>query len=212
MRRSLPPLLLVLVGGCAPMSPVARHVPRPGYVCTVGTFGEGVSARATLDESGRQVEASWEWRAPLGDPVRWVSAIEIAMDAAPLTGGRALGTISWVTLARKPAPGRMVLSSGADVQRGGFTTFASPVNRDFQRTISASWPDLVAFARGAPALTLTLRDRGDAVVASTAVDARVILDGDAAVRRALGELDAKKADFRRRCEKMADTDRDIVVT
>lgn len=136
----------------------------------------------------------------------------MSIDARSLDGARALGTISWATAVHKPMLGRMVLSSRADAGPVGFASFASERNRDVQRVITTSWADLVAFARGAPALTLTRWSRDDRVTASAPVEGRVVVEGDAAIRRTLEALTAKRADFRRRCEAVADRNEDIVVT
>ena len=206
------------LAGCAGTARPGRtaHVAQPGYICDEDpASGKGAWARATLDRSGRQVAANWDWKGESGERLLRFSASASIKGAAPLNGKDAYATVQWGVPfpgRRRPPRLRLELRSDPESRYSFGAGFVSEYERTGDYLLMTSWPDLTAFARGAPRLTVILRDERARIVKRADIDPGILARGQAEIAATLDRLAAMVADFRQRCTPTDDIDPEIVVT
>ena len=135
---------------------------------------------------------------------------------APLRVEDGYAWVHWMRVA--PAHGRpprlrLELTTAPDGRmNGSYAPFAGVYQREAEYSLSASWSDLLAFARGAEHLSLVLRDPRGRIVESAPVDPRVFVRGATEIDAALLQIQEISSDYRNRCRPTEDVEPDIVVT
>jgi len=194
--------LFMALSACAAVPP-PRHAPEPFWECTLGQSGrDAFTANARLDEQGRQVSVSWLWFLR-GEPISLGLAGGINADRSPDPIDSSF-SVHWRGV-RPPGTQLPVLrlELTSNPNWGGwmlYVPFAGELASGGDAyTLTASWADTLAFARGADKLTLLLRDRTGRIVARQPLPRETLAHADEAVRAGLRQLDAKISHYRQEC-------------
>ena len=210
-------MALVAVTADAAVRRDPPHVPQPGYQCNVGkVFESEVWGERSLDEAGRQVSASMQWRAKGRDI--WqprLSTLWTISGAAPLTieGGAFFMSWNLKDEARKRRNAHLALEMTTEARASPWPRALVVAELDKSSgLLNAAWSDVLALARGARELFAILRDKRGAIVAQARIDPAIFSQGRRLVADAQAELDAMSNDFRSRCTHVDDLNPDIIVT
>jgi hypothetical protein len=191
------------------------HVAKPGYVCNIGVpLENGASAQATLDAAGRQVSARWEWKAADPETFLQIEGVLMVDGPRPLRVQDGYASVQWyvpLPPAEQRALLRLELRADPDSRAWTASGFVGDPRQGGKYLVMASWPDMAAFARGAPRLYAVLRDRQAAIMKRTSVDSALFARGEAQIAATLDGLARKVADFRASCEAIDDIDPVIVL-
>jgi|GEM_PF-4061906 len=205
---------LLAAGGSAPGPASAAsakrgpvHVARPGFTCSAGKpYQDEVWASATLDAEGRQLKAEWSWRPPLGAPEPHFLASSSVEGADLLRAGEGLITISWYRPGDRKPEKRLEIAAAPDGRFHNLPPFAGRYERERSSMLQASWPEFIAFARGAPSLWAVARGRDGAIRERAALDPAVFTGAFDRIGAAVEKLAQDVAHFRERCEPTDDVD------
>jgi hypothetical protein len=219
MMRGLVPVLIALLAGCVGdrIDIQSGHAPQPGYLCVVGRPLEpGASISWQLDRDGHAIDSRMEWNSS----DLWTPRVLVlwnARGAAPLRLADGATFITWQrredVRRRRWPKGRLELTTGVRPRPWPDVPFASNY-QDYSGgyTLVSNFADVAAFARGAPALFLVLRERKGTVIDHADIDPALFARAAAEVETALAEMREVNADYRSRCEFTDDADTGIVVT
>lgn len=193
----------------------APHVAKPGYACDVGVaFEDGAWAHATLDAEGRQLSARWDWKAQSAEPFLRFWAANSVEGPRPLRVGDGYALVQWgvpVPYRQRPSLWRLELRVDPESRYWSGSGFVGDYARTGDYRLMASWPDLLAFARGAPRLWVVLRDGRAAIAKRAEVDPGIFARGEAEIARTLEALARKAADFRQSCQPVDDIEPNEIV-
>ena len=194
----------------------AEYAGRPGFECVVGGSAEPISIFWSLDESGRQVRANMEWRAPHRET--WRPSLSIlwrSHGAEPLRPEDGQAVFNWAQPPQRHLRLRRLrleLTADPDGPAWRSAPFAGPYERADVRSAHAAWSDLAAFARDAPRLAIVLRDRAGAIADRAALDPALFARAAGEIAAAFERMRAVNADFRNRCRHVDDLDPVVVLT
>lgn len=217
LHAAVAAMALVAVTADAAVRRDPPHVPQPGYQCRVGKPFDGeVWGERSLDETGKQVSASMEWRAK--DDV-WqprLTTLWTINGAAPLRAEGGAFFMSWSLKdeARKRRNALLALEMTTEARASPWprALLVGKLDKSSGRGLEAAWSDVLALARGARELFAIFRDKRGAIVAQARIDPALFSQGGRLVADAQAELDAMSHDFRSRCAHVDDLNPDIVVT
>jgi hypothetical protein len=212
MRHCLLLLSFALLSGCVSNQP--RHVPRPGYECSVGRMDDGEYISWRLEEDGRQIDASMHWTSRAGQQPK-VSVSMLTSAAEPLRLEDASANIHWDPplniLPRGPRLRlRMDLATEAKASPWREEKFISNYSGEYR--LEGKLVDLAAFARNQSELFLVVRDRNGRIFAHTALDSTVFEQALSASKAMLAGMSEVNAAYRSRCRFTNDIDPYIVLT
>jgi len=209
---------LLALSACTSLARLTSgHVAQPGFECAVGTSSEDdVRIFWSLDESGRQVLASMDWREPHPDYSRPNLSIHWSVrGGAPLRAENGHAFIHWQQLPQRGLRPRLLRLEPTTDPGGAVwheAPFAAPYESTGVRAIQANWPDLAAFARGASQLQVVLRDWARRIVDRATLDPALFTRAADEIAAALERMRAVNADFRNHCRHVDDIDPEIIVT
>lgn len=220
MVRGLVTVLIALLAGCVGgRSEIpSSHAPRRGYSCVVGRPSEpGASISWRLDGDGHPIDSRMEWKSSLDLWKPRLLVLWNADGASPLRIADGALFITWqrqedVRRRRRPKA-RLELTTAVRPRPWPDVPFAGAY-RDYSGGYSlvSNFADAAAFARGASALFLVLREQKGTVVDQAGVDPALFARIAAEAETALAEMPVVNADYRNRCEFREDVDPSIVMT
>ncbi len=189
---------------------------KPGYYCSVGKANDDVTwGDATLDAAGIVQESDWTWGTrSFGDPFQLlILGGRVSKDNRVADNGTAFLKWNLTSDARRSPPKRLVQLTSSSQQGFIWSGFGTgQFEKSWTPTLMIYWPDLLAFAKSAPALNFYLLDDKHGFIEGQSLDREVFLKADVQINAMLTALNAKVAKFQSECDKVDDIiNRDIII-
>ncbi|WP_447723978.1 hypothetical protein [Sphingomonas koreensis] len=164
------------------------------------------TAAASLDEHGRQLDARWHWYTR-GAVLSFGHEGNARGELKPRERDGSF-MIGWQRTAPLGTPSQTFhLNLTSDPEWGGWfpeVPFASVTQGD-GASLRVSWPDTLAFARGADKLFIVVRDGKGQILDKHDFPRDILARTSAAVTAGLEKLEAKKSEYRTQCYFMEDS-------